>query len=76
MSERPAAGPAGTTTTEDGVRLLAEIAGLDLTVERLSIVAAQLAELRAMAVELRAVDVEGVDPDVAFDARWPGGSVE
>ena len=76
MSDGPAAASTEAVTTEDGVWRLAELAGLDLTAERLPVVAAQLSELCAIAVELRAVDVEGVDPDVAFDARWLEGSVE
>lgn len=57
--------------TEATVRALADLAGLRLEPDRLPIVATHLTDLLAFAAEVRAVDVEGLEPEVAFDPRWP-----
>ena len=57
--------------TEETVRVLADLAGLRLEPDRMPVVAAHLADLLAFAAEVRGVDVDGLDPEVAFDPSWP-----
>ena len=57
--------------TEATVRALADLAGLRLEPDRLPVVATHLADLLAFATDVRAVDVEGLEPEVACDPRWP-----
>ena len=59
--------------SEEDVRILAALAGLDLAPDRVPVVAAHLAELRAFAAELRTIDLAGIGPEASFDPRWPEG---
>ena len=59
-----------TVVTDEMVRLLSVQAELRLEPDRLATVAANLAELRAIADQLRSFDLDGVEPEVAFDPRW------
>ena len=68
----PVAALVRTPSAED-VRHLAEVAGLDLSPDRLPVVAVHLAELLALAADLRTIDLDGVEPETRFDPRWPDG---
>ena len=57
--------------TEEAVATLARIAGLRIPAGDLSAVAARLAELYVLAADLDGIDLEGVEPSVRYDPRWP-----
>jgi Asp-tRNA(Asn)/Glu-tRNA(Gln) amidotransferase C subunit len=54
----------------EAVGVLAEIAGLRLSPDRLPHVAEALREFYEMTAALDDLDLDGVEPELSFDARW------
>jgi hypothetical protein len=57
--------------TSGTVAVMARLAGLDIPSDRLPAIAVRLRELFELAAEIDGLDLDGIEPAMGFDPRWP-----
>ncbi len=70
MTDGPQRLAADSRFSAEAVGVLAEAAGLRLSPDQLPLVAEAIREIHDMTSALDDLDLDDVEPEVSFDARW------